>query len=497
MHAEVVADILTFSIFLILLIYVWMRKVALQIFTPLLIFVIGILVVSVSDAVALTTSDPMVECMAGKFTAVGALISIAALFHALTTFPLRSRLSKLIPSVYIISGAVIYYLFLTPYMLYCHPVLGGGRGILWDSFLLWTYGLLLITTLLPGIRYFTLKIKVQKMQELLIFIGTALAVIYIGVAEVIPYFFGIYNYFTSIFALPIMGVFYIYSSVRYGMFIEPSSREKNRDNKMSLNIEDRKIVAIANTHAAYKVFRNIVSHEPGMIISVKPPNYIRENYNIEKTPILWITYFPGKYKSSIVPGRLHFEGMEAIINFVRKGGKILLFEGTEYLIVNFGRAFFAEFVESLRNIEDLKVILAVESPNSVEGLVDELHIVRVNVDKPKVILTKAQPPCSSTIIITTRNVPCLSNSGIIRLTKDFSVDKLIFEGIKHIEESDAKNVYLDCMDYIISVAGEKNSVNFLKDTIDIILMNGGRVYIRYTPRITESSLLKLFVDTAQ
>ena len=499
MQIEVIADILTFFVFLILLIYVWRRKFAPHLFPPLFIFVLGILIVSISDAVAVSAVNfnPTVECMAGKFTAAGALMSIAALFHALTIFPSRSRLYKFIPTVYIISGAVIYYLFFTPYMLYCHPVLGGMRGILWESFLVWTYGLLLVNTILPGIRYFTLKIKVQKMQELLIFIGTALAVVYIGVAEIIPHFLHLYDYLTSIFALPIMGAFYIYSSVRYGMFIKVPEPEKKFEDEINIDVKSRRIVAVSNTPAAYKVFRSIVSNEPGMVISVKPPNYIRENYNLEKTPILWITYFPGKYRPSIVPGRLHFEGMEAVINFVREGGKVLLLEGAEYLIINFGRGFFAEFVESLRNVDDLKVILAVESVDFVEGLADELHVIKANVAKPGVILTRAEPTCGSTLIITTRDIQCSPNSDIIRLTKKFSVDKLIFEGMKHIEDADAKNVYIDCMDYIVSMADEKNAVNFLKDTVDLTLKSGGKVYIRYTPRITENPALSLFVDVVQ
>ena len=497
MWAEIIADILTFFVFLLLIVYVWRQRFAPHLFTPLFVFVIGIFVISISDAISLTTNNPLVECWAGKFIAAGALVSIASLFHAFTVFPARSRLYKLIPTVYIISGALIFHLFFTPYLLYCHPALGGRRGILWDTFLLWTYSLLLINAILPGIRYFTLKIKVQKIQELLIFIGTILAVIYVGISEVIPHFSG-QNYKTSIFALPIMGAFYIYSSVKYGTFIKAPEPEEMQRDKVNIEIRNEKIVAIANTHAAFKVFRNLVSEKPGMIISIKPPNYIRENYNIEKTPILWITYFPKSYIPNITPGRLHFEGMEAVINFARKGGKIVLFEGIEYMITNFGRRFLTEFIESLRSIDPhIKVILAIKNVDIVEGFADKTYTVEIAIDHPKVILTKTAPTCKSSVIITSREIPCISDSKIIKLTDDFNVDKLIFEGMRYFENYKLKSIYIDCMDYIISVAGEKNAVNFLKDIIDLTVIEGGSIYIRYTPLMTEFPILISFVDAIQ
>ena len=493
MHLEIIADILTVVIFAFL-VYIWKNKFARNLLVPLLLFVSGVFLVSVSDAVSLLTSDPVVECLAGKFTAAGALISISSLFHALTVFPTRSKMRSVVPTVYIISGALIFYIFFTSHLLYCDPILGGTRGILWDSFIVWSYSLLFADTILPGIRYFTLRIKVQKIQELLIFVGTGIAFIFVGIGEIFPYFIG-GTYKTSIFALPVMGAFYVYSSTKYGMFIKIPGPEESHESRMNVKIGDGKIVAIANTHGAYSIFRNIVSEEPGMVVSIKPPDYIRKNYDLQKTPILWISYFAGKYKPSILPGRLHFEGMESIIDFVRKGGKIILFEGAEYIIYNFGRGFLAEFVESVQSLNsDVRMIFAVDDLQIVEGFADETHVIKRSAEYPMVILTNSKPDCKTTLKITTRDMPCESDSGVIMLTNDLSVDKLIFEGMKYIEDSEFKDVYIHCMDHIISMAGEKNAVNFLKDVVDFTLMRGGKVYIRYTPLMTESPLFSLFVD---
>ncbi len=490
MNMEVGADIATLFIFLILIIYVWRRRIALNIFIPMMIFVLGIFIVSISDILSLITLNPYVECIAGKFTAAGALISIVALLHAFSVFPTESKIYKLLPSAYIISGVLIANLFITPHLIYCHPTGGGTRGILWDTFLIWSYIILLIDAAIPGIRFFTLKIKVQKTQELLIFIGTVLALIYVGITQVIPHFVGGYDYRTSIFALPIMGIFYIYSTVKYGMFIQSPATEKSKKRECSVELGQGRIIAISNINAAFRVFRNLVSENSGMIITIKPPNYIKENYDFQKTPILWITYFSGNYRPSITPGRLHFEGMEAVINFVRKGGKILLFEGLEYLIANFDRKFIVEFLESLRNLSELKrVILAVQDVSVVEGLCDETHTHKCDIKKPSVIMTVKPPDCNMFLITTNPRVKCTDKSEMLLLSDEFTADRLIFEGAKYVEDTTYQTVYIESMDYIISVAGEKNAASFLKDVIDIIVGRGGLVYLKYTPLVEESPLL--------
>ncbi len=497
MNGEIVADFATLIIFLMLAVYIQKKRVALQISTPLIIFIIGIVIISISDIIAIAAADPFVECIAGKFTITGSLISIVALLHTLSVFPKKSQIYKFLPTAYIVSGLLIISLFLTPHLLYCDPIEGGTRGIFWDIFLIWTYSLLTIDSFIPGIRYFTLKINVQRMQELLIFIGTIVAFIYVGVAQVIPHFVEGFNYHTSIFALPIMGIFYVYSSVRYGMFVYMPRVETKYKKGCDIKIGQGKIIAISNIPSAFKVFRSLVADKPGMVISLKPPNYIRENYDLEKTPIVWITYFPQGYKPSIKPGRLHFEGMETVINFARNGGKILLFEGVEYFIANLGRKFIVEFVESLRRINDsIRIILAVQNIDTVKGFADETYDVSCNIKNPQIIMTM-RCPSKNVFLITNRQNKCVSCKNVLRINNDFSADRLIFEGIKKVEDSSLKTVCIDCMDYIISTVNEKNAANFLKDAVDITVYRGGKVYIRYSPLIEKSPLLLSLVDSVE
>ena len=499
---EIVADILTIIIFLIFIYYI-VKKINLsERLITLIIITGGILIIAISDIISLVFEMDF-ECPASKVTAMGTLIATLGIMHAVAIYPKKNFVYNALPSLYVISGVFIIYLFISPHFLTCNPVTGSEHGAFWDIYVIWVYTVFAFSAFILYLRLITAKIKVVKFQFLYMSAGVTLTLIYLAIAQVIPIYIKNIDYFSAVHVLPILGMFFLVATVKYGMFTVTPVKEKNITKKEMIKIDDGEIVGLGNIHTAYTVFRKIVTKEPGIIITIRPPNLLWERYVMEKTPIIWLTYFPGNYDKSVIPERLHFEVMDIIINFVQDGGRIILVDSPEYFIGNFGRKFFGEFVEDIRTIgANTKIIIAVSDTEVVEGLADYTIVKYQNVSDPKIIMLKSNENIGdeNLLVITAKSDTKIrdilgNNIEILRLTQGFTVDNLLFEGIKKIEDSEKKNVYIESMDYILSLGNEKNVMNLLKDIIDVVIPKGGKVYIRYTPRIEDSPVLNQFVDT--
>lgn len=498
-----VSDFATIAIFVVFFTYVAMKLGKSPLTYVLAMFTSGILMVVVFDIVALLEiSNHYVECIAGKLTAIGALVGILGLLTSLSMFPRRIVLHRALPSIYVISALQVIYMVFTPYFLDCDPVLGGIRGPFWPVFALWAYSLLIFAALIPLYNLLTSKTKVERLQATYMLIGTAVVIGYLGIAQIVPIYVEDFDAFSAVHALPVMGLLFTVALFKYGMYIVSPQRERWGHHDVSLTVVHGEVNAISDINSAYRVFRREISKYPGMVITLRPPEVLRKRYVMEKTPILWLTYFPSGYRNAIIPDRLHFEAMYAVINFVDRGGEIVMVDGVEYIIDNFGRRFFAEFLEELKVVKsNLTVILAVNSTKYVSGLADRTAEARSSIPDPRVIMI---PDCRALrgkdiIVVTTRDRERVlgeigMNAEIIGIDEDFNVDRLLFEGIKRIEESEKREIFIECMDHILSMGSEKSAMNFLKDVIDIILPRGGNVYIKYTPRAEEIPGIAQFIE---
>lgn len=104
-----------------------------------------------------------------------------------------------------------------------------------------------------------------------------------------------------------------------------------------------------------EIFTDLVTHGyPGLCITRMHPNKLRERYNLEKTPILWLT------QSMEVRGRINpsdlIELSQTIREFVRRTkDSIILLDGIEYLITQ------NNFEEILRLIQSLNDMVSISS----------------------------------------------------------------------------------------------------------------------------------------
>jgi len=506
MYGEIISDVITVTIFIFYFVYLF-KKLGKQPLTYVLfIFSLGIWILTIADifAVAFSNNIP-IECFGSKVTALGTLIGILGLLTALTMFPRKNVIYKALPSIYVVSFLLSVYLFFTPHMLYCHPEYGAVRGTFWGMYMLWVFSNLILAVSIPLYTLILTKNKAERMQAIYMTLGSAVVLGYLGLAQLAPFYSENFEYFTAVHILPVMGLLFTIALVKYGMFIVVPKREPKKSEECCVKVEPFKINGIASRHTAFKAFREEISKVPGMIITIAPPTLLRKRYLLEKTPIIWLTYFKDSAERCIIPDRLHFEAMYAAMNFVDNGGDLLLIDGAEYLIENFGRGPFTEFVEDLKEMNNrLTVVLATQSVKSVQGLTDKDTEREAKIPDPRVIMLHSAESLAGKdmLVITTKEEQEIqsmfgNSAEILRLSGDYGVDRLLFEGIKRVEDSKKRDVYIECMDYIISVGKYKNVMNLLKDIIDIVIPRGGDIYMRYTPRAEESPLIAQFIESIQ
>ncbi len=503
MGLEIIADATTLSIFIFFFAYIW-YKLGKNILTyVVLLFTIGVIILAVSDIISLTYAYlSYIECIGGKLTAMGSLVAILGLLTLVIIFPRREKLSTILPPIYFISAILIVYLFFTPYFLYCDPVFAAIRGPLWLIYALWAYILLILASFIPLYRLITSKIKVERIADLYMSVGSLTVIVYLGIAQILPLYYPNFEVFSAVHVLPIAGLLFTIAILRYGIYIVVPIKEKKENVEKIPRINYGEVNGIINIHSAYLIFRNEISKHAGIVLTIRPPQMLKKRYQIEKTPIVWLTYFPGKFERAMVPDRLHFEAVYSIINFLDSGGEVVMVDGIEYLVENYGRRFLVEFIEEIKAVrDDCTIILAVDSKKYIEGLADIIIEMESQVPDPRVVVIRnsSQLKDDNLIVITSKKENMIKEAlgnkvKVINIFKDIDLDRLLFEGIKRIEDSTKKSVYLECMDYILSTGKKKDVMNFIKDVIDIVIPRGGAVYIKYTPRIEEMPQIAQFIE---
>ncbi|MBP8685547.1 MAG: DUF835 domain-containing protein, partial [Methanomassiliicoccales archaeon] len=93
------------------------------------------------------------------------------------------------------------------------------------------------------------------------------------------------------------------------------------------------LVKETKPHRSFEIFVDQVTHNiPGLCVTRQHPTIIRNQWGLEKTPIIWLSNQLGKvYVNPTNIGILS----DTIIRFVEKSGdSIVLIDGVEFLIVN-------------------------------------------------------------------------------------------------------------------------------------------------------------------
>ncbi len=451
-----------------------------------------------------TNMASLVDCVGFRMIVFGISITSAGLFHLVSVFPRKINLYNAVPSVYIFSYFMGFLGLLTPLIIRCSPE-GGLRNILWPTYLIWVSLILLISAGALHYSYITVPTKLQKLQAAYMLIGLWVALIWAGVGQLLPTFIPGLHFTTAIFSLPIAGIFITVAIVKYKMLIVNVEKEQLiTKEERKLDVKEGMINLVANEHAAFLAFRELSARYPGLVLTIKPPNVIRERYGIEKSPVIWLTYFPHDYPQGISPDKLSFEVIYSIINFVEQGGRVILIHGLEYLVENYGSKEILEFVYEVNRLaENLTIILAVNSGvEEFESVADHIVMERLRIEEPKTLAVSREELIGreGMIIITAKKASQIKaiygeKNSVLEITKSFTPDRLVFEGMDRIKRMNAGDVFFECFDFILASTDRRKVLQFLKDVIDVVLYSGHRVYVLKTPRIQEYPAVQSLIET--
>ncbi len=448
-----------------------------------------------------TSLFPLVDCVGFRMIVFGISITAAGLFHLISVFPRKITLYNAVPSVYIFSYFIGMVGLFTPLIIRCSPM-GGVRNILWPVYLLWVAMILLISAGALHYSFATSPTRLQRLQAGYMLTGIWTALIWAGIGQFLPTFISGLHFITAVFSLPIAGTFVTVAIVKYKMLLVNVERERIEEKRIPerIDVKEGIINLVVNEHSAFLGFRDISSRYPGMIISIKPPNVIRERYGIEKSPIIWLTYFPQDYEQGISPDKLFFEVMYSIINFVDRGGKVIMVHGAEYLIETYGKKDFLEFIYEINRLsENLTIIIALNTnPKLLEGVYDHLIIKNIAIPEPRVMAVDKDEMKrkGDMIIITAKTKDQIraiygESHSILEITHSFSPDRLVFEGMDRINRMGKRDVFFECFDYILTFTEPRRVMQFLKDVIDVVVYSGHRVYVLKTPELDKHPVRSL------
>ncbi|MEM4160972.1 MAG: DUF835 domain-containing protein, partial [Thermoplasmata archaeon] len=222
------------------------------------------------------------------------------------------------------------------------------------TYIWWIYAVCEYIFLLSGVVSIAIsgkqaKTKVEKAQSR-IFI---LAVLIPLVANV----FELSNPITPDPTSIAMGIYTIlvgYALSKYKLLVITPETEKMDGVKAKIPFQVEHgynyVIVDNHTNAPYFLLRALSTQRPGLCVTGKPPQVVRNTFKIEKLPIIWVTEVETAEQSAN-PGRLDFEIAQSIINFMRENpGSTVLIDDIEYLTTKCGFDAVSNFLKDLVDV---------------------------------------------------------------------------------------------------------------------------------------------------
>ena len=136
----------------------------------------------------------------------------------------------------------------------------------------------------------------------------------------------------------VLAIVLAYGILRYRLFLPPAAKESGVKGKRAFKQEitlDQNLLLLEEERPAgsYQLLLNMLAQgRIGLIITRSHPDMVREEYKLERTPVLWLAKQPG-------PGRIDPSNLmimkQIIIEYLHQGEKAaVVLDGLEYLMHN-------------------------------------------------------------------------------------------------------------------------------------------------------------------
>ncbi len=461
---------------------------------------------------------------------VSIIFIVYSVLILILSFPVKFRLMKYkyVPYILMIPQLImIFFLITNPihnyFFQYFHPIENypdtwvGEWGIFGRYFYVpVSLGYIFVSLIIIVYRIlFTKNLTSVDRKILLLFIELILV---IGIPTLFFYILPVIKLPepNPIFVLIIVGVsIRAYMALtKYNFLSLEYVKEAEIEKIIQYEIGKNYIVYKRNT--AYRMFREFAAKKPGLVVSVKFPLWIRTNYNIMKSPVVWVT--ETEYGSSINPERIEFELTYTMIDFYRQNPDgILLLDGISYLSIYNG---FEKTYKLIKDVCDMAsstggtFILAHHDGkvfkdrerNMIEILFDESVDIEVHHEMEEgwviVVYSElrdrikyASKYSPKFFTVTTKNPRDVKNSLWISNISGIPPEKLHFEGMEIITNmiGEGYDIVLDGPEILTNYLGEEEVIKFIKYLADVCSKNDRKLIITASATALQEKI-KLWLD---
>lgn len=259
-----------------------------------------------------------------------------------------------------------------------------------------------------------------------------------------------------------------------------------------LEYEMGKSYVVRSRSTAYRLFREFASHCPGLIISVKFPTWIRINFEILTTPIVWLSETEHRY--SVNPERIEFEIAYSITEFIRQNPcGVLLIDGISYLYLFNDEKKVYKFVKDVVDMISLSggTLIAIEEDlNNLDSrrksLIYSFFEEVIDVD----VLFEGESwiyVCSDSYESIIENIKNNYSNLVIldfRKVEVTSMEALTENLLKFIEKHE--NVVVKDVEFLLNIFDEDSIIKFIKYLQDVCCKHNKKLFII----LKESSIAK-------
>jgi hypothetical protein len=129
-----------------------------------------------------------------------------------------------------------------------------------------------------------------------------------------------------------------YGILRYRLFLPSQVKETNVKQIKTVDLEkikERNLILIKEKRPerSYRIFLSILAdRRVGLIVTRSHPDIVREEYRLEKTPVIWLARQPGPNR--IEPSNISIL-KHAVNEYLRQGQKaVVIIDSLEYIMEN-------------------------------------------------------------------------------------------------------------------------------------------------------------------
>ncbi len=153
----------------------------------------------------------------------------------------------------------------------------------------------------------------------------------------------------------VMGVCFAYDMLKYNLFeIEavteagaPTEARQRLDPGLNYLVEE------SGSRNAYEIFRGMVTSTPGLCFSTFHPQKLRQDFKLERTPIIWLTETETTERK-LSPTRLEFEILYTIESFIRENeATTILIDDIKYLGMTNDFQKTMDFIKSITDLASM------------------------------------------------------------------------------------------------------------------------------------------------